>query len=117
MPTSYGEKAAVYLVTVPADWKPQRPWDYPPTFEGGELYVKNVSGTQAAGAAFAFNKKAIGDSMKDRRWAIAARWVRQKWRPGTRDNYAAMREANAARAELAAANVTPNAAGQEGGAQ
>ncbi len=36
-------KNAVYLVTVPEEFEPQRPWDLPDELVDAELYQKNLS--------------------------------------------------------------------------
>jgi hypothetical protein len=100
-------KAAVYIVTVPEDWKPQRPHDYPNGFTSGELHVKNVSGSAAVGAAFVFNKRQMAAGLPDRRWAIATRWVDIK-----RNN----KKNDAIRRHLRETVSTPEAVEAKGGA-
>jgi hypothetical protein len=78
------EKAAVYIVDVPEDFKPLHPWDYPDQFTGGELFTKNLFTYQTVGSAFAFNKRQIALSMAERKWAIATRWVKPRRRRAQR---------------------------------
>jgi hypothetical protein len=43
------EKAAVYIVDVSEEFKPQRPWDYPDRFSGGEVFTRNLLTYQSIG--------------------------------------------------------------------
>lgn len=52
-------KQAVYLVSVPTDWKPQRLWDRPPAFSQGVLHARNLTPRDAIGFARSFNKGAV----------------------------------------------------------
>ena len=75
---------AVYLVTPPPGWKPQRLWDFPPEFTTGQLVARNLRPADAAGYARSHNKAAIEQSQRGEpiaTWAIYARQLRPNWRP------------------------------------
>ena len=72
-------RQAVYIVLVGGDFVPQRPWDFPPAFTSGELYVKNVSMDHAHGFVRSYNKRAVQQREQgtwDRKWALAVKHVR-----------------------------------------
>lgn len=72
-------RQVVYLVTVPPDFVPQRPWDVLSGFSDGELYARNLTSTQGLNFARTHNKKAILDREQgqwDRRWAIVVKHIR-----------------------------------------
>lgn len=71
-----GCKTAVYLCTVPAAFRPQSPWHFPPVVLEAELYAKNLSRHDARGFARAFNKAASANRLADRKWAMAVHWIR-----------------------------------------
>ena len=71
--SDHGRKNAVYLVTVPEEFRPERPWELPAQILGGELYVKNIILGHALGFAGAFNKRAMELGLPDRKWAIPVR--------------------------------------------
>jgi len=79
-------RAAVYLVDVPHDWRPQRPWTFPPEFTGGRLASKNLALSDAMGYATAHNKAELAaiehGGRRTNQWAIVARHLRR--RPSTR---------------------------------
>jgi hypothetical protein len=76
-------RQAVYLVQVPADWKPQRYWDFPPIFSGGELIARNLTPSDAAGHARTHNKAQIVRSQQRKLpvqgWAIVGRHLKANW--------------------------------------
>lgn len=71
-----GCRTAVYLLAVPATFRPQSPWEFPPVVLHAELYAKNLSRHDARGFARAFNKAAIASRLADRQWAMAAHFIR-----------------------------------------
>lgn len=76
-------RQAVYLVDVPADWKPQRLWDVPPSFSRGELYAKNLKPKEALGFARTHNKNEVQAIQAGRgtgKWAIVSKHLRPRWR-------------------------------------
>jgi len=78
MAQRYRGRQAVYLVTVPADWKPSSPWSVPPSFENGEVYAKNLPMYQAQGFARTFNKRQIEDRMPGRKWAVVSKHLQAR---------------------------------------
>ena len=77
----YRAKQAVYIVTAPPDYKPQRPWDVLPSFLSGELYAKNLTMNAAHGIARTFNALALRDHCHgkwDRRWAIVSKHLKSR---------------------------------------
>ena len=75
-----GGRYRVFLVKPPRDWRPQRLWDAPPTFEAGELRVKKATSGMALGFARAFNKEAVERGGPVEQWAIVARHLRPEYR-------------------------------------
>jgi hypothetical protein len=73
------ERNAVYLITVPDDFRPQRPWELPPGIVAGELYAKNLAMAHALGFVRCFNKRQMDLGLPDRRWAIAIHHARFRW--------------------------------------
>jgi len=74
-------RKAVYIVTTGPDFTPQRPWDVPPSFCSGVLYVKNLDLREALGFARSFNKRAVEQREAgrwDRRWAILSRHLKAR---------------------------------------
>lgn len=80
-----GRKSAVYIVTVPDQFRPQRPWDFPQLFTGGEVFTRNVNVAQARGFVFCFNKRQMALGIPDRKWAIAAGHAKQRWHDRERE--------------------------------
>jgi len=81
-PRCYRGRQATYVVNVPADWKPQRPWTFPPTFSSGELIAKNLSASEARGFASAHNAaelKRIQSGRPTGRWAIVVRHLKPNY--------------------------------------
>jgi len=78
MAPRYRGRQAVYLVTVPGDWKPSSPWSVPPSFASGELYAGNLPMYQAQGFARTFNKRQIQARMPDGKWAIVSRHLKAR---------------------------------------
>jgi len=64
---------AVYLVTIAAGPKPQRPWSLPEVLTEGTLYAKNLLLVDAAGFVRTFNKRQLETGLTDGRWAVVAR--------------------------------------------
>ena len=64
---------AVYLVTIAAERKPQRPWTLPEVLIEGTLYAKNLLLVDAAGHARTFNRHQLESGLTDGRWAVVAR--------------------------------------------
>ena len=54
--SSYQKRQAVYCGVVPESWRPQRPWDAPPTLEAVEQVAKNLSATEANHLARLMNR-------------------------------------------------------------
>ena len=79
-------KQGVYLITPPADWKPQRLWDWPPTFTSGQLVARNLTPANAAGYCRTHNKQAMESVLQNEpiaTWALYVRHVRPHWRNRT----------------------------------
>jgi len=76
-------KTAVYLVSPAPDWKPQRLWDFPPSFTEGVLHARNLRPRDAIGFARSFNKGATEALQRGEpsQWAIVVRYVRPRYRP------------------------------------
>ncbi len=72
--------ASVMIIQLPEDFKPQRPWNMPPSFSGGELYATQLTHSGATRFANTFNKRQLQDGLPDRRWAIAVMSVRKPGR-------------------------------------
>lgn len=76
-------RQAVYLVSPPPDWKPQRPWDFPPSFSTGQLVAKNLTPQTAAGYARTANKATLERFQRDKtpidKWAIVGRHLKANW--------------------------------------
>ena len=81
-PRSKGRQA-VYLVQVPAEWRPDRYWSYPPVFSGGELVAKNLTPADAAGHARCHNKAKLERLQRHKQpvesWAIVVRHLKANW--------------------------------------
>jgi len=65
-------KDAVFLVRVPEDFKPQRPWHLPERADSIELCLGNVAITHALGFCRVFNARQLRLGLSDRLWAIYA---------------------------------------------
>ena len=89
--SSRSGKQAVYIGTVPTDWKPCSFWSVPPSFDAVELYEKNLQMWQATGFARTFNKRQLQNRMPDRKWAFVARHLRAR-RHGEHPNVIAKRK-------------------------
>jgi hypothetical protein len=78
-------RQAVYVVTPPSEWKPQRPWSLPPTFTDGRLIGNKQSPADAAGFARLFNKDAMEISQRTKQpiaqWAVVFRYLKASWQP------------------------------------
>jgi hypothetical protein len=72
-------KNAVYVVTVPETFRPQRPWDLPPQTSDGELWAKNVTLSEARDFVRVFNKRQLLRGLTDHKWAMAIKHVRCRW--------------------------------------
>ncbi|MGI6417269.1 MAG: hypothetical protein ACOX1P_16530 [Thermoguttaceae bacterium] len=81
-PRSKGRQA-VYLVVPPPDWKPQRLWDFPPSFSDGEIVARNLTPQTAAGYARTHNKAALERQQRQKlpidKWAIVGRHLKANW--------------------------------------
>ena len=71
-------KQAVYIGTVPPDWKPCSFGSVPPSFTDVELFEKNLQMWQATGYARTFNKSQLQNRLPGRKWAIVARHLRTR---------------------------------------
>ena len=74
-------KQAVYLVSVPETFRPQRPWDLPPVAWDLDLHAKNLPMPDALGFARAFNKARVQASQAGQpigQWAIVAKHLRPR---------------------------------------
>jgi len=69
-------KDAVFLVQVPVDFHPQRPWDLPDRADSIEVYVKNIAITHALGFCRTFNLRQMKLGLPDRLWAIPVKHTR-----------------------------------------
>jgi hypothetical protein len=69
-------RESVFLVVLPEDYKPQRPWDVPDGFTAAELFIKNVAMSQARSFCRLYNWRQIQRGLPDRRWAIVSRHLR-----------------------------------------
>ena len=76
-------KEAVYLVTPAPGWKPQRLWDWPPSFSQGVLHARNLAHRDAIGYARSHNKGAVErlQSGQPSQWAVVSHYLRPKYRP------------------------------------
>jgi hypothetical protein len=76
-------RQAVFLVKVPADWKPQNYWHYPPVILCGELIAKNLTPMDAAGHARTHNRAQIQRLQQHKlpieTWAIVGRQLKPNW--------------------------------------
>lgn len=76
-------RQAVYLVSPPPDWKPQRLWDFPPVFSDGQLVARNLTPQTAAGYARTHNKGVLERFQREKiaidRWAIVGRHLKANW--------------------------------------
>lgn len=76
-------RQAVYLVTVPPDWKPQRLWDWPPTFTDGQLVAKNLPPASALGYCRTYNKNRVEAQQQGGEpigtWALYVRHLKPNW--------------------------------------
>ena len=77
-------RMAVYLASVPADWRPQRVWDWPPEFGAAKLQEKNLTPPAAISFARVHNMEQMRANQHERRpivsWAIVCRHLRPCWR-------------------------------------
>ena len=71
-------KQAVYVATLPDAYRPQRPWDVPPSFSQAELRAKNLTMSEAHGFARAFNKAQLAGGLVDRRWAFVLKHLKSQ---------------------------------------
>lgn len=78
-------KQAVYLILPTPDWKPQRLWDFPPSFTAGVLHARNLTPRDAVGFARGYNKGAVECLQRGEphQWAIVVRYTRPSWRGAT----------------------------------
>jgi hypothetical protein len=71
------------IVQTAEDFKPQREWDVPLTIEGGRLFKKNLTATEAKHFARVFNANAChaySTKTWNREWAIVVPCLKRKWR-------------------------------------
>lgn len=77
-------RTALYTVTVPPDFKPQRAWHVPSGFTNGTLYMKNLAVHDARRFARLFNTKQVRlleAGQWDHTWMIVSSCCRpSKWR-------------------------------------
>jgi len=72
-------KNAVYLVTVPETFQPERPWDLPDQVVEAELYAKNLALVHVLGFCRTFNSRQLRLGLPDRKWALAIKHTRFRW--------------------------------------
>ena len=68
-------RTAVYIVTTPPEFRPQRPWTVPDSFSNATLFAKNQSVTDGRRFARMFNAKQVQlceTRQWDHRWAIVS---------------------------------------------
>ena len=75
------DRQSIYLITTPAEFRPQRPWDTPPSFVTAELYVANVGLFDAVGFARVHNCNQLrrlqaNNGQWDRHWAVVIRHLK-----------------------------------------
>ncbi len=82
--SKYPRRTAVYIATVPEDWRPSSPWTFPPEILGGHALVRNVPSEQAKATARSFNLGQLQAGMTDHQWAIVVPCLRPShWRAGS----------------------------------
>ena len=84
MSRPFNSRHAVYLLAVPLEWKPQRPWDFPPEATACVLVAKNLPMRDAVGYVRSHNKREM-DARLHRgeptgQWAIVAKYTRPRCR-------------------------------------
>jgi len=67
-------RQAVYIGILPTGFKPQRPWDIPPSLSELTLFEKNLPMCQAQGYCRVFNKRSMLE--RSRRWAIVSKHLK-----------------------------------------
>jgi hypothetical protein len=72
---------AVYVVTVPESFRPERPWTFPDQISAGELYAKNLAMVHALGFVRTFNKRQLALNFAEHRWAIVVKQTKFHWEP------------------------------------
>jgi len=86
MASKAGGRQAVFLVTPPDDWKPERPWSFPPFFANGQLVATRQTAAEAAGFARLYNKRALEQFQRDKEpvtsWAVVFRHLKPNWKGG-----------------------------------
>jgi hypothetical protein len=73
-------RTALFTVTVPPEFKPQRPWDVPPGFSTATLYMKNLGVHVARRFARLFNARQVQLLQRgqwDRTWMIVSSCCKQ----------------------------------------
>jgi hypothetical protein len=83
MSRHFYNRTALFIVTTPPDFRPQRAWHVPDAFTAGTLYMKNMSVHEARGFARTFNAKQIQlfeHGKWDHSWMIVSSCCRpSKW--------------------------------------
>jgi len=74
-----GGRIAVYIVTTPAGFAPQRAWHYPESFTDAALHARNLLAGEAKQFARVFNDRALLQKQRgawEGKWAIVANYLR-----------------------------------------
>lgn len=88
------EKQAVFMVAVPTTWRPQRPWDWPPSIQG-DIFARNLRAGEAAIFARIHNEAAMrrhhdtGEPIGQ--WAMVAKFLNPKRRATIGPTYPGVR--------------------------
>ena len=68
--SQYPKQQSVFVGTVPADFRPRRPWDVPPEIQEATLQARHLSATEANHYVRVFNAAAMRAGLPGRRWAF-----------------------------------------------
>jgi hypothetical protein len=61
----------VYIIDLPAGFRPQTVHQVPDVFSGTEMFARRLPTYAAFGFVVAFNKHQLAERIPDRKWAIA----------------------------------------------
>jgi len=64
---------AVLICQVPENWRPEYPWQLPPSIVGATLYAKNLSLTNAMGFCNSHNLRQLQIDCREHVWALVVR--------------------------------------------
>ncbi len=85
-------RQAIYLVVVPADFRPCSFWTVPDSFTDAVIVAKNLHMWEALGYARSHNRRAVQNRVPGRKWAIVARHIKSR-RTGEHPDAVAKRRA------------------------